>query len=206
MRALREHLPELEILEYVPVRAECSFRICGPARAIVHRASAEDTEAVCRIVRYGGAHPVRICKGPNLLISDGDVDRIVVQMGERIADFARSDATHLREGEGIPLARLAQAELDYGLAGLGFSHGLTGWLDGEVSINEGDYGGEMKEVVLSSRYLYHDLKLCEAGGAEHAFGYGPSEFCETDCGVLGGTLAITPGDRAEIPARMLELR
>ena len=32
VRALREQLPELEILEYEPMRAHCSFRIGGPAR------------------------------------------------------------------------------------------------------------------------------------------------------------------------------
>ena len=32
VRALREQLPELEILEYEPMRAHCSFRIGGPAK------------------------------------------------------------------------------------------------------------------------------------------------------------------------------
>ena len=118
VRALREQLPELEILEYEPMRAHCSFRIGGPARALVCPASAEETAAVCRIVRDGGAQPLLIGNGTNLLITDGDVDRIVVQMGERMADVAHTDATHLRAGAGIPLARLAQAALGYGLAGL----------------------------------------------------------------------------------------
>ena len=111
VRALREQLPELEILEYEPMRAHCSFRIGGPARALVRPASAEETAAVCRIVRDGGAQPLLIGNGTNLLVTDGNVDRIVVQMGERMADVARTDATHLRAGAGIPLARLAQAAL-----------------------------------------------------------------------------------------------
>ena len=181
VRALREQLPELEILEYEPMRAHCSFRIGGPARALVRPASAEETAAVCRIVRDGGAQPLLIGNGTNLLITDGDVDRIVVQMGERMADVARTDATHLRAGAGIPLARLAQAALGYGL------------------------GGEMKDVVVSTRYLDHDLNLCEAEGAAHDFGYRHSVFSDTDCVVLGSTLALTPGDPAEIRARMLDL-
>ena len=134
VRALREQLPELEILEYEPMRAHCSFRIGGPARALVRPASAEETAAVCRIVRGGGAQPLLIGNGTNLLITDGDVDRIVVQMGERMADVARTDATHLRAGAGIPLARLAQAALGYGLAGLEFAHGIPGSLGGAVTM------------------------------------------------------------------------
>ena len=171
VRVLREQLPELEILEYEPMRAHCSFRIGGPARALVRPASAEETAAVCRIVRDGGAQPLLIGNGTNLLITDGDVDRIVVQMGERMADVARTDATHLRAGAGIPLARLAQAALGYGLAGLEFAHGIPGSLGGAVSMNAGAYGGEMKDVVVSTRYLDHDLNLCEAVGAAHDFGY-----------------------------------
>ena len=48
VRALREQLPELEILEYEPMRAHCSFRIGGPARALVRPASAEETAARSR--------------------------------------------------------------------------------------------------------------------------------------------------------------
>lgn len=108
------------------MRAHCSFRIGGPARALVRPASAEETAAVCRIVRDGGAQPLLIGNGTNLLVTDGEVHRIVVQMGEHMADVARTDATHLRAGAGIPLARLAQAALGYGLAGLEFAHGIPG--------------------------------------------------------------------------------
>lgn len=205
VRALREQLPELEILEYEPMRAHCSFRIGGPARALVRPASAEETAAVCRIVRDGGAQPLLIGNGTNLLITDGNVDRIVVQMGERMAEVERTDATHLRAGAGIPLARLAQAALGYGLAGLEFAHGIPGSLGGAVSMNAGAYGGEMKDVVAATRYLDHDLNLREAVGAEHDFGYRHSVFSDTDCVVLGSTLALTPGDPEEIRARMMDL-
>ena len=193
VRALREQLPELEILEYEPMRAHCSFRIGGPARALVRPASAEETAAVCHIVRGGGAQPLLIGNGTNLLVTDGEVHRIVVQMGERMADVARTDATHLRAGAGIPLARLE------------FAHGIPGSLGGAVSMNAGAYGGEMKDVVVSTRYLDHDLTLREAVGAAHDFGYRHSAFSDTDCVVLGSTLALTPGDPAEIRARMTEL-
>ena len=60
VRALRTQCPGLEILEHEPMRAHCSFRIGGPARALVRPASAEETAAVCRIVRGGGAQPLKI--------------------------------------------------------------------------------------------------------------------------------------------------
>ncbi|MEF2941542.1 MAG: FAD-binding protein, partial [Oscillospiraceae bacterium] len=205
VRALRAQCPGLEILEHEPMRAHCSFRIGGPARALVRPASAEETAAVCRIVRGGGAQPLIIGNGTNLLITDGALERIVVQMGDNMAAVTQPDATHLSAGAGIPLARLAQAALGCGLAGLEFAHGIPGSLGGAVSMNAGAYGGEMKDVVVSTRYLDGELRLCEAHGSAHDFGYRHSAFSDTDCVLLGSTLALTPGDPADIQARMRDL-
>lgn len=205
VRALRAQCPGLEILEHEPMRAHCSFRIGGPARALVRPASAEETAAVCRIVREGGAQPLIIGNGTNLLITDGALERIVVQMGDNMAAVTQPDATHLSAGAGIPLARLAQAALGCGLAGLEFAHGIPGSLSGAVSMNAGAYGGEMKDVVVSTRYLDGELRLCEAHGSAHDFGYRHSAFSDTDCVLLGSTLALTPGNPADIQARMRDL-
>lgn len=62
-------------------------------------------------------------------------------------------------------------------------------------MNAGAYGGEMKDVVVSTRYLDGELRLCEAHGSAHDFGYRHSAFSDTDCVLLGSTLALTPGDR-----------
>ena len=204
VRALREQLPELEILEYEPMRAHCSFRIGGPARALVRPASAEETAAVCRIVRDGGAQPLLIGNGTNLLITDGDVDRIVVQMGERMADVARTDATHLRAGAGIPLARLAQAALGYGLAGLEFAHGIPGTLGGGVVMNAGAYGGELKDVVTEVTALYPDgVKVLTP--AELDFSYRHSVFSAGEGIVLGAKVKLESGDPDAIKAKMDDL-
>lgn len=204
VRALREQLPELELLEYEPMRAHCSFRIGGPARALVRPASAEETAAVCRIVRDGGAQPLIIGNGTNLLITDGDVDRIVVQMGERMADVARADATHLRAGAGIPLARLAQAALGYGLAGLEFAHGIPGTLGGGVVMNAGAYGGELKDVVTEVTALYPDsVKVLTP--AELDFSYRHSVFSAGEGIVLGAKVKLESGDPDAIKAKMDDL-
>ena len=141
----------------------------------------------------------------SLLITDGALERIVVQMGDSMAAVTQPDATHLSAGAGIPLARLAQAALGCGLAGLEFAHGIPGSLGGAVSMNAGAYGGEMKDVVVSTRYLDGELRLCEAHGSAHDFGYRHSAFSDTDCVLLGSTLALTPGDPADIQARMRDL-
>ena len=206
VRALRTQCPGLEILEHEPMRAHCSFRIGGPARALVRPASAEETAAVCRIVRDGGAQPLIIGNGTNLLVTDGDVNRIVVQMGERMADVERADATHLRAGAGIPLARLAQAALGCGLAGLEFAHGIPGSVGGAVCMNAGAYGGEMRQVVREATVLFPEEGIRTLTVEELAFSYRHSLL--TDCPdavVLRAVFALEAGESTVIREKMDEL-
>ena len=57
VRALREQLPELEILEYEPMRAHCSFRIGGPARRMAFPKSGEQLVLLVSFARACGARP-----------------------------------------------------------------------------------------------------------------------------------------------------
>ena len=202
VRALRTQCPGLEILEHEPMRAHCSFRIGGPARALVRPASAEETAAVCRIVRSGGAQPLIIGNGTNLLITDGALERIVVQMGDNMAAVTQPDATHLSAGAGIPLARLAQAALGCGLAGLEFAHGIPGSLGGAVSMNAGAYGGEMKQVVERVHFLEADGTPGVMSGEDLAFGYRKSALMGTKRIITSAELRLESGAEAEITAKM----
>ena len=204
---MADYLPDVPVLREEPLSRHTSFRIGGPARALVRPASAEETAAVCRIVRGGGAQPLLIGNGTNLLITDGDVDRIVVQMGERMADVARTDATRLRAGAGIPLARLAQAALGYGLAGLEFAHGIPGTVGGGVCMNAGAYSGEMKQVLRSAAVLFPEEGIRTLTGEELAFSYRHSLLTDRpDAVVLRAVFALEAGESAATREKMDEPR
>lgn len=205
IRRLREQLPALTILENEPMRAHCSFRIGGPAHALVQPSSVEETAVLCRILRDADVKPIIIGNGTNLLVTDAGLDRVVVQMGEKMAGVGQTGPDTLHALCGITLARLAQAALSCGLGGMEFAHGIPGSLGGAVSMNAGAYGGEMKDVVTVTHYLDADLELREVRGAAHDFGYRHSVFSDTDAVILDSTLQLTPGDPAQIRARMMEL-
>lgn len=202
---IRSALPGLELHENEPMSAHCSFRIGGPARLMACPASGEEAAALLRLLREADAPVELMGKGTNLLVADEGLDAVVVRMGEALSGAELLPGGRVRAGAGISLAKLAVFAAEAGLSGLEFAHGIPGSLGGAVSMNAGAYGGEMKDVVVSTRYLDHDLNLCEAVGAAHDFGYRHSVFSDTDCVVLGSTLALTPGDPAEIRARMLDL-
>lgn len=205
VRRLREQLPALTILENEPMRAHCSFRIGGPVRALAQPSSAEETAALCRILRSADVTPLIIGNGTNLLVTDTELNRIVIQMGDSMAGAGQTGPDTLQAGCGIPLARLAQTALACGLGGMEFAHGIPGSLGGAVSMNAGAYGGEMKDIVVTTQYLDESLELREVHGAAHDFGYRHSRFSDTGAVILASTLRLTHRDPAAIRARMAEL-
>ena len=178
VRRLREQLPALTILENEPMRAHCSFRIGGPVRALAQPSSAEETAALCRILRSADVTPLIIGNGTNLLVTDAELNRIVIQMGDNMAEAGQTGPDTLQAGCGIPLARLAQTALACGLGGMEFAHGIPGSLGGAVSMNAGAYGGEMKDIVVTTQYLDESLEVREVHGAAHDFGYRHSQPLE----------------------------
>ena len=203
---LREALPELMILEHEPMSKHTSFRIGGPVRALIQPQSTEEVAAVCRVMREAGVKPLVIGNGTNLLVTDAPLERIALQFGERFAAFDTPGENQLRAQAGITLARFALEAQMLGLAGLEFAHGIPGSLGGGVSMDAGAYGGELKDVVTSTRYLDEDLNLCEAVGEEHDFAYRHSAFSDTDRIILDSTVTLTPDDPDAIMDRMMTLR
>ena len=202
---LRDYLPDMTVEHDVPMSRHTSFRIGGPARRMAFPESREQLVILLGLAEECGVQPFLLGRGTNLLVSDRGLDTLVIKTAERMTSIRRLDDVTLEADVGVLLSRLAVYAQQAGLAGLEFAHGIPGSLGGAVSMNAGAYGGEMKDVVVSTRYLDHDLNLCEAEGAAHDFGYRHSVFSDTDCVVLGSTLALTPGDPAEIRARMLDL-
>ena len=203
---IHAELPELLILENEPMSKHTSFRIGGPVRALVQPQSAEEVAAVCRLLRSAGVKPLILGNGTNLLVTDEPLNRVAVQFGDRMSAIVPEGETSLRAECGVTLARLAGEAQRLGLAGLEFAHGIPGSLGGGVSMDAGAYGGELKDVVVSTRYLDEELKMRECVGEEHDFAYRRSRFSDTDCVILESTVRLTPDDPDAIMERMMTLR
>lgn len=204
-RQIHDYLPDLKWAADEPMAKHTSFRIGGPAKRMAFPKTREQLVVLMGFLQDAGVKPLLIGNGTNLLVADKGLDTVVIDTSAELSHIELTDEGEIAADAGVSLAKLALFAWKNGLTGLEFAHGIPGSLGGAVSMNAGAYGGEMKDVVVSTRYLDHDLNLCEAVGAAHDFGYRHSVFSDTDCVVLGSTLALTPGDPAEIRARMLDL-
>ena len=201
-RLLRETLPGLTVQEGEPMSRHCSFRIGGPAAAFARVTTESDAAALLALLRREGVPFAVIGRGSNLLVSDAGFPGAVICLSDN-PDSLRREGDCVSAWAGVTLARLAAFARDQGLAGLEFAHGIPGSLGGGVLMNAGAYGGELKDVVVSVRYLDAEGALRET--QEPGFAYRRSRFSGSGEIVLGATLRLRPDDPAAIGARMAEL-
>lgn len=184
--------------------AHTTFRIGGPARRFARPRRPEELTALLELAGERRWPVLLVGNGSNLLVSDRGLDRLVIHTGalERIA---RTGETVLRAGAGTGLACLASFALRAGLTGLEFAHGIPGSLGGAVCMNAGAYGGEMGQVTAAVTAWMPGQGVRTLTGEALGFGYRRSAFGDGRAVVLEAELALEPGDRAEIGARMEEL-
>ena len=200
---LRARLPQLAILEREPLSEHCSFHIGGPCAALVQPSSAEELAGVCELLRERGEEPLVIGNGTNLLITDGYLPRIVLQLGAAFSRCERLEGSVIRAQAGVGLYKLANFAAAESLAGLEFAQGIPGTLGGAVSMNAGAYGGEMKGVVASVRWLDGDGRIRESGALD--FSYRHSRLQEREAIVVSAVFRLEKREPQQIRDKMKEL-
>ena len=197
--------PQLELLEEEPLSRHTSFRIGGPARLMARVRTQEEFATALRAAAELNIVPFVLGNGTNVLASDGELDRFVILTAGGLDTLERQGETDIICGAGVSLARLATFAMEQGLTGLEFAHGIPGTLGGGMAMNAGAYGGELRDVAMSSDYLTLAGEAGTLVGEEQQLSYRHSAYSNGDKFVTSARLRLIPGDREQIRARMEEL-
>lgn len=189
---------EKNILVNEPMSKHTTFRTGGNADFFVTPESIEELEKILKV----SGNVIVIGNGSNLLVTDKGIRGIVVSL-KKLNNFEINDEI-ITVDSGMPIAKLARIAADNSLTGLEFACGIPGTVGGAVFMNAGAYGGEMKDVVVSSTYL--DKKTLEIKTLEeHNFKYRSSIYAEELDGIiLSVKLKLTHGNKEEIQNKIKE--
>lgn len=194
---------KIEYRENTPLAPYTSFRIGGAARLLVFPKSCDEALAAFDILRTECVRTLVLGNGTNVLVADEGFDgAAVILSGMRSCAV---DGEYITADAGMPLTKLASLAAKNSLAGLEFAYGIPGTLGGGIYMNAGAYGGELSQVVVSSRY--YDMATGECGtydGAAHEFAYRHSVYMDSAKIVLSATVKLARGDKAEIEAAMAD--
>ena len=176
------------------LRAYTSFKIGGPADALVEPADVDDVRRL--VVQARAARvPLFVVGGTNLLIRDGGIRGIVVNLSKLRAIREDAGAVLYAEG-GVGMPTLIGYAIRRSLAGLEWAAGIPGTVGGCLVMNAGTRLGEMKDAVKAVRLVTMDGAVRDLPAASIPFQY--RRACLPKGIVVGVWLQLEPGVRAEI--------
>ena len=190
--------------EQEPLAAHTTFKIGGPAAVFVQPADEAQLCQAVRLCRELAVPCYLLGNGSNILFGDRGYAGAVVSLAGMKREVRREGDT-LTAPAGMQLSVLCTAALRAGLTGLEFAYGIPGTVGGAVYMNAGAYGGEMKDVLASVRYLTADGQIVEAPAAELDLGYRHSVFESNGGCILSAAVRLAPGNPEAIAARMDDL-
>lgn len=199
-----EQIPAQNVVMNAPMREHTTFKIGGPADALVLPRSMEEVQAVLRFCAYRDIPVLAMGNGSNLLVRDGGIRGVVLKIAESM-DWVRVAGDQVVAGAGIALNRLAEFALSNSLAGLEFASGIPGTFGGAVHMNAGAYGGEMKDVVCRVEAVTTRGEPVTLVGPEIAFGYRDSALQQRNLLAVEATCSLVRADSDEILRRMRDL-
>lgn len=188
-----------------PMAKHTTFKVGGPCDLLLQPETEEELlQAVVRCRREGTPYHI-IGNGSNLLVRDAGIRGTVILISNALSsvEAVEGEKYCLRAQAGVLLSKLSKTAYQMGLSGLEFAHGIPGTLGGGVFMNAGAYGGELSQVIVTTRYYDQTAnQVKEITNAEQDFSYRHSIFQQNDGIILGSTLQLQPGNPEEMKAKM----
>ncbi len=158
-----------------PLKNHCSWRIGGPADALVEPGTPEEAARLLLFAREEGLPLIVIGRGTNLLFSDAGVRGIVLKLGSRFSGWSATGRTvTVRSGLWVP--RLVRNLAEKGLSGLEHAAGIPGSFGGLVTMNGGSLRRSVSDNILSVTALSREGVVRRFSREECAFSYRTSLF------------------------------
>ena len=187
----------------VPMKNYTTFKIGGPAELFLVPETAQQTARLVKFCRENGIPAFVLGKGSNILVSDEGIKGAVIFTG-RLCGISLVDECTVYAQSGLSLAQLCNFALRNSLSGLEFAFGIPGTVGGAVFMNAGAYGGEMKDVLISSEYVAPDGSIGTLTGDEMKLSYRHSAYEDNGFVITGASVRLHRADGAEIKAKMYD--
>lgn len=176
-----------------------SFKIGGPADIFIKIKTLEELKFVLEVSKTNKIPVTVIGNGTNLLVKDKGIRGIVLQPK---FEEIRIDGEEIEAGSGVLLSKLSKIAYGNSLSGLEFASGIPGTVGGAITMNAGAYGGEFKDIVISTTYIDKELNIHVINNKEHKFEYRNSIFKDNNFIIISSKMKLNKGIKENIEAKM----
>ena len=190
-----------QVLENEPLSKHTTWKIGGPADALIVPVNEEELEAVLRLCAAHGVPWSVLGRGSNTLVSDKGVRGAVIKLGNGF-DELRFDGETVVAGASYSFIKLSVMAGKEGLTGLEYAGGIPGSVGGAVYMNAGAHGSDISRILQSASIVWEDGSREVLGNAELKFSYRHSILQERRGIVTRAVFRLAQGDRKEIAAAL----
>ena len=194
-----------------PLSSHTSFRIGGPADALVYPVDKQDVIVLLKEIKIRGLNYFFLGGGTNLLVRDGGFRGVAISLARMASisldrEFRSVGGTFavLHVQAGAPLQRLLNFSVENGLTGLEFATGIPGTVGGAVCMNAGTADGELGDIADSVTLISPDGRLITKSSEEMGFGYRTAKIPGGHL-VLEATITLRRDTEEKIKNRVKEL-
>ena len=205
-RKTEEMYPGISLRFWEPLEKHTSFRIGGPAEVMAFPKDREQLGALLKKSVLLDCKPVILGAGTNVLAPDEGMPGLIVCLKDCLFGMEQLDGCRIRVMAGVTMARAAVFAAKQGFSGLEFAHGIPGTVGGGVYMNAGAYGSDISAVCVEAELMDREGNIRTADAEALDFSYRHSILEETGETVVSAVFRLTPGDKAEIQAKMKELQ
>ena len=205
LKELQKKIDKKQILANEPMSKHTSLKIGGIADFFVKVSNITELKFVLELSKKNKIPLTIIGNGTNLLVRDKGIRGIVLKPEFNEFKVERNkDKAFITVGAGFPVGKLANIALKEELSGLEFLAGIPGTIGGAIRMNAGAYGKEMKDIVVSTKYMQQDGKIKKINLEEHSFSYRNSTFSKLDVIILETVIEVDYGKKEEIQNKINE--
>ena len=202
---IKSIIPCDRVLIDEPMSEHTSFKIGGPADALVLVENESELDAVLKLVQ--GSEHILVGNGSNFLVADEGYPGIMIKLCGEFDEVKSCSESEICAGGAKLLSAVSAFATEHGLTGFEFASGIPGSIGGAMFMNAGAYGGEMKDIVESVRLMKPDgSEIIERNNSEMEFGYRHSKIQEDGMIVLSVIFKLEKGNVDEIKAQVAELQ
>ncbi|MCD5002577.1 UDP-N-acetylmuramate dehydrogenase [Enterococcus saccharolyticus] len=200
---LVKEFPEMALLLNEPLMNYTFTQTGGPADVLAFPKTRDEVEALVNYCQKENIPWLVLGNASNLIVRDGGIRGVVIMLLEMNTIQVTDDVIEVEAG--ARLIDTSYAALDNQLTGLEFACGIPGSVGGAVFMNAGAYGGEIKDVFVSSDVLFPDGTIRTLTSAEMNFSYRHSDIQQMQGIILNARFALEEGEKDVIKTKMDEL-
>ncbi|OGZ57325.1 MAG: UDP-N-acetylenolpyruvoylglucosamine reductase [Candidatus Spechtbacteria bacterium RIFCSPHIGHO2_02_FULL_43_15b] len=186
----------LDIQKNVPLSVYTTYKIGGSARFFCDAQNEQEIIEAFAFARRRGLPYFILGGGSNILVSDKGFDGLVIRV--RNSGY-KMEGEIIEAGVGMDLQNFVDIAIASGLQGIEWASGIPGTLGGAVRGNAGAFGGEMKDIVISIRFMDRKGNIRVRNNEECKFGYRTSVFKQMPgLVIISATIQLKRGDRKKL--------